>query len=152
MVSSARYLNTVQTSAEYEQELLVAQRLNRPTSPHLTIYEPQLTWYLSSLHRITGVALAGSFYGLTCGYAAASILGYDIGAQLVVDYFASYPDWFKTSAKLALVYPFFFHLGNGVRHLIWDSGRELTIKGVYRTGYAVLGFTALLGSYYALFV
>jgi len=32
----------------------------RPTSPHLTIYQPQLTWYLSSAFRITGVMYVGS--------------------------------------------------------------------------------------------
>ena len=30
----------------------------RPTSPHLSIYQPQLTWTLSALHRITGTGLA----------------------------------------------------------------------------------------------
>jgi hypothetical protein len=34
-------------------------RLNRPMSPHLTIYEPQLTWLLSGFHRITGFAVGG---------------------------------------------------------------------------------------------
>lgn len=31
----------------------------RPTSPHLSIYQPQLTWYLSSAFRITGVMYVG---------------------------------------------------------------------------------------------
>lgn len=31
---------------------------NRPLSPHLTIYKPQLTAVLSIFHRITGVFLA----------------------------------------------------------------------------------------------
>lgn len=31
-------------------------RLGRPTSPHLTIYAPQMTSVLSISHRITGVA------------------------------------------------------------------------------------------------
>ena len=31
---------------------------NRPLSPHLTIYRPQLNSVLSILHRITGIALS----------------------------------------------------------------------------------------------
>lgn len=34
-------------------------RLNRPTSPHLTIYQPQLTWYMSAFNRITAAAIGG---------------------------------------------------------------------------------------------
>jgi hypothetical protein len=45
-----------------ESEYLRAQRKLRPTSPHLSIYQPQLTWYMSSAHRITGVALGGGMY------------------------------------------------------------------------------------------
>lgn len=46
-------------SPEAESELLRQQRKVRPVSPHLSIYQPQLTWYMSSLHRITGCAIGG---------------------------------------------------------------------------------------------
>lgn len=39
-------------------------RLNRPMSPHLTIYQLQLTTMLSLTHRGTGVALSGVTAGL----------------------------------------------------------------------------------------
>jgi succinate dehydrogenase (ubiquinone) cytochrome b560 subunit len=45
--------------AAAESELLRQQRKVRPVSPHLTIYQPQITWYLSGLHRITGAAVGG---------------------------------------------------------------------------------------------
>lgn len=45
-----------------ESELLRAQRKRRPVSPHLNIYQPQLTWYMSGAHRLTGVALGGGTY------------------------------------------------------------------------------------------
>ncbi len=32
---------------------------NRPLSPHLQVYRPQLTSMMSILHRATGVGLAG---------------------------------------------------------------------------------------------
>ena len=38
--------------------ILNEQRLRRPNSPHMTIYQPQLTWYSSIANRITGVGLS----------------------------------------------------------------------------------------------
>ena len=45
----------------------------RPTSPHLQVYQPQLTSVLSILHRISGVALSGG--ALLLVYWLASIAG-----------------------------------------------------------------------------
>lgn len=146
-----RSISTVKASHDQEQEVLVAQRRNRPTSPHLTIYQPQLTAILSSFHRITGVAMASAFYALTCGYAATTILGIPFDAGVLVSSFAALPVWAKIGAKAAMSFPFAFHIANGVRHLVWDFGKELTIKGVYRTGYVVLGFASLFGTYLTFF-
>ena len=32
--------------------------VKRPLSPHLTIYQPQLTWLLSISYRVSGVVLS----------------------------------------------------------------------------------------------
>lgn len=141
----------MKTTDGQEQDILVAQRKNRPTSPHLQIYQPQLTWVLSGLHRITGVAMAFPFYALTCTYAATSILNIPFDSSTLVGLFASLPFVVKLGAKAAMAYPFAFHVTNGVRHLVWDLGKELTIKGVYRTGYIVLAATTLFGTYLAFF-
>lgn len=150
-LGAVRYTGTVKVSEKQEHELLVNQRKNRPISPHLQIYQPQLTWVLSGLHRVTGVAMAGAFYALTCTYAASGILGFPLEASTLVSAFAGLPLFAKIGAKAAMVFPFVYHSLNGVRHLIWDSGKELTLKGVYRTGYAVLAGTALLGTYWTFF-
>lgn len=39
-------------------ELLNQQRALRPSSPHFTIYQPQVTWILSIINRITGTGLS----------------------------------------------------------------------------------------------
>jgi succinate dehydrogenase (ubiquinone) cytochrome b560 subunit len=39
-------------------EILNTQRLRRPSSPHFTIYEPQITWIGSIANRMTGVGLS----------------------------------------------------------------------------------------------
>merc|ERR1711890_181790 len=131
-VGAIRSIATVKNTPESEIEILNAQRTNRPVSPHLTIYQPQLTWYLSGLHRVTGVAMAGGFYALTVA-------------------FAGLPIYAKIGAKAAAAFPFAFHFANGIRHLIWDFGKELTIKGVYRTGYTVLTISAIAGTYLTFF-
>ncbi|OWB57327.1 hypothetical protein B5S28_g3265 [[Candida] boidinii] len=146
-INQLRSINTVKASDDGEQQILVAQRKNRPVSPHLDIYQPQLTWVLSGAHRITGVGLAVGFYGLTCTYAFTSLLGVPFDAATLVSVAAGLPIALKVIGKAIASFPFAFHVGNGVRHLIWDSGYELYMKGVYRTGYAVLGFTAIFGAY-----
>ncbi|KAI3405775.1 SDH3 [Candida oxycetoniae] len=150
-VLSRRSISTVKTTSDEEQEALVAQRRNRPVSPHLQIYQPQLTWIMSSFHRITGVAMAGAFYALTCTFAATSILGIPFDTNTLVSAFTSLPVFLQYSIKAVCAYPFIYHFGNGLRHLIWDFGKELTIPGVYRTGYTVLGATAIIGTYLAFF-
>jgi succinate dehydrogenase / fumarate reductase cytochrome b subunit len=35
----------------------------------------------------------------------------------------------------------FYHLANGVRHLIWDAGHGLDLKSANSSAYAVFGFT-----------
>jgi succinate dehydrogenase (ubiquinone) cytochrome b560 subunit len=45
----------------------------------------------------------------------------------------------KIAAKMIVAYPVTFHVMNGVRHLVWDTGKALSLKGVYNTGYIVIG-------------
>lgn len=142
-----RNVSTVKASHDEEQAILVQQRKNRPSSPHLEIYQPQLTWIMSSFHRITGVAMSAALYGITCTYAATSILNIPFEATSLITAAASLPIFVKIGAKAAMSFTFAYHSFNGLRHIIWDFGKELTIKGVYRTGYAVLALTAVAGTY-----
>lgn len=111
----------------------------RPLSPHLQIYRPQITSVMSISHRISGVALtAGSLlllYWLTAlaggpeRFAGAQALLGSIPGQMVLFAFT-----------LALSY----HLCNGIRHLVWDSGRGFEIASIYRSGYTALAAAGLL--------
>lgn len=111
----------------------------RPLSPHLTVYRPQLTMVLSISHRISGVALAAGALGLVTWLLALASGPAAYAQWLVVA--GSLPGRLVLFAmSLALVY----HLLNGLRHLLWDSGRAMDIPSVYRTGYAVVGLTLML--------
>ena len=133
-----RNIITVRATPVEEESILVAQRKNRPVSPHLEIYEKQLTAVLSALHRITGVGLAAGFLVVTSSYAVGLV-----DTASLVTFFAGLPVAAKVAFKAVAGVPFAFHAWNGVRHMVWDSGHEANIKGVYKTGYAVLGLTAV---------
>ncbi|CAI4048335.1 hypothetical protein SKDZ_13G2440 [Saccharomyces kudriavzevii ZP591] len=135
-------------TSKSEEELLVSQRKQRPISPHLTIYEPEMSWYLSSLHRISGVLLALAFYAFTITLGVKTMLGMETTVQdLNKWYHEKLPKWSQWLIKGSAGYLFAFHFGNGIRHLIWDMGYEMTNPGVIKTGSIVLAGTLVLGTY-----
>ena len=104
---------------------------NRPLSPHIGIYKPQITSILSISHRISGLALyAGAIllawwiianiYG--CGSCINALITSTVGTVVLVLW------------SLAL----FYHMLNGIRHLFWDMGKGFEIKTVNRTGILVI--------------
>ncbi|KAF3932967.1 hypothetical protein ABW20_dc0103014 [Dactylellina cionopaga] len=136
-----RMLTTESVPASSASSILAAQRLIRPVSPHLTIYQPQLTWYLSMFTRITGVTISGIFYLYAIGYVLVSPFGVNMSIANVSKKWGELSAPLKVAVKAPLAVCFSFHFWNGIRHLVWDTGRELTVRGVYRTGYGVLGLT-----------
>jgi len=101
----------------------------RPLSPHLQVYKPQLTAVLSILHRATGVFLVVGSLLLVCWLVALAkgpesyatvqeLLGSGIGRTLL----------------LAWVFTLFYHLCNGMRHLFWDMGLGFDMDTVYASG------------------
>lgn len=112
---------------------------SRPLSPHLQVYKPQITSVLSILHRATGVALAlglvafafwlgAAAYGPESWEAVNALLASPFGLLLL----------FGWTAAL------FYHMCNGVRHLVWDFGYGLENSQVTKSGIAVLVGAAVL--------
>lgn len=137
--SSAVSANTKTTSLSQSDalKLLNEQRSLRPNSPHLTIYQPQLTWYLSILTRITGVGLSGLFYVWAIGYLAVPYTGAGqfLSSAHMVQYAAVAPVWLKLAIKAPIAFALSFHSLNGIRHLFWDwgtgeCGPELFLKKI----------------------
>jgi succinate dehydrogenase (ubiquinone) cytochrome b560 subunit len=96
-------------------------------------------------------------YGFSLAYLFAPST---FSSANIIEFAAAMPDWVKVVEKTILAAPFAFHSFNGLRHLAWDTGkclslldtslRKLTcriivvsLKGAYRTGYAVLGASAI---------
>lgn len=111
----------------------------RPLSPHLQVYRLQLTSVLSIFHRITGMVLVGGLVLLTWWLIAAAA---GPGAFGVAQAFLG--SWFGLLVLFGISCALFYHLCNGVRHLIWDSGHLLEIEGVYRSGWVMLGAAVAL--------
>lgn len=112
--------------------------VNRPLSPHLQIYKPQLTSVLSITHRGTGVFLTLGAMFLSCWLL--SVANGPESYTVVQQYILS---WYGQIIMYAWVFSLYFHLCNGVRHLIWDMGMGLDIKTTYISGYIVVAVSIL---------
>jgi len=66
--------------------------------------------------------------------------------------FGAWPLLAKVLAKFVVAVPFTFHSFNGLRHLVWDMGKEFANKSVVRTGWTVVGVSVASALGLALFV
>jgi succinate dehydrogenase / fumarate reductase, cytochrome b subunit len=111
----------------------------RPLSPHLQIYQWQLTSVLSITHRATGLALAAG---------TVLLLWWLLAAATSADAFAvAQAFWYSWIGRLLLfgwTWSLFFHLCNGIRHLCWDAGWGFELKTVYLSGWIVVSASLLL--------
>ena len=112
---------------------------NRPLSPHLQVYRPQLTSVLSIMHRITGVALAVGTLLLVYWLAAAA--GGPESYAAAQGFIGSF---FGQLLLFGWTVALFYHLANGIRHLFWDAGYGFELPTVQRSGQAVIAATAVL--------
>jgi succinate dehydrogenase / fumarate reductase cytochrome b subunit len=115
----------------------------RPISPFLFpptgTYRWQMTSTLSILHRASGVALG--FGALLLTWWLLALLG-------EADDFAAVQDFLGgVLGRLLLLgwtWALFFHFGNGIRHLVWDTGHGLELPAVYRGGWFVIIFSVVM--------
>jgi len=110
--------------------------IDRPLSPHLTIYRPLINMVMSFVHRFTGGA---NYLGtvLIAAWLVAAAMGPE--AYGTVNALFGHP-----LGKLVLLgysWSVLHHMLGGMRHLIWDTGRGLEIGTVN-----VLSWLTILGS------
>jgi succinate dehydrogenase / fumarate reductase cytochrome b subunit len=115
------------------------RRVARPLSPHLQIYKPQISSALSIFHRITGVALGIGTLLLVWWLVAAA--GSPEAFAAVHWFLSSWLGWLVLFGWTAAL---FYHLCNGIRHLVWDAGYGFETRQVDRSGILVLETTATL--------
>ncbi|HBN22428.1 MAG TPA: succinate dehydrogenase, cytochrome b556 subunit [Holosporales bacterium] len=110
----------------------------RPLSPHLQVYKPQLTSVLSIFHRAVGVYLTLGIMALALWLISLASPKPCFGLMM-----AFYASPFGQLLFASWVIAFFYHFANGIRHLVWDAGCGYSLEAVYRSGWAVLVFTAV---------
>ena len=111
----------------------------RPLSPHLQIYRWTIPMALSILHRLTGSALyVGTL--LLLWWLIATAAGPDAyaDAQNIIGSIPGRLVLFGFSWALIL------HLLNGIRHLVWDTGRGFEIRTARASGMAVIILSLVL--------
>jgi succinate dehydrogenase / fumarate reductase cytochrome b subunit len=112
---------------------------NRPLSPHLQVYKPQITSILSITHRITGVVLCFGAVLLTYWLMAATY-----GPDAFATAQAILGSWLGILVLFGVVFSLWYHLANGIRHLAWDAGWGFEMTQLTTSGYAVLIVSAVL--------
>jgi succinate dehydrogenase / fumarate reductase cytochrome b subunit len=114
-------------------------RGNRPLSPHLTVYRPQLTSVTSILVRITGNAIV---------IAALLIVWWFLAASTSAEYFAVadgvLTSWFGDLVMVLSLWGLWYHTLGGVRHLIWDNAVGLDLPTAEKLGWAAIGGSVVL--------
>ena len=113
----------------------------RPMSPYMIgpYYRPQLTSMMSITHRATGVFLSLVGAPLLLWWISAV----SNGPQAYDALLAYMGGWMGKLVLFACLFSLSFHTLNGVRHLVWDTGKALDLRSAYVTGWAVLAGTVV---------
>jgi succinate dehydrogenase / fumarate reductase cytochrome b subunit len=111
---------------------------DRPLSPHLQVYRPQITSVLSILHRLTGVAVT---------FGTLLFAWWLVAAAYGPDAFDTVQSFFGSLIGQLLLWGFCFavwyHFANGIRHLLWDFGWGFELGQVRLSGLAVVAFAVV---------
>jgi succinate dehydrogenase / fumarate reductase, cytochrome b subunit len=104
---------------------MAQQTIERPLSPHLSIYRPQINMVMSIVHRITGGAL---YFGTLL------LAAWLVSAAMGEREFAFVNQLFGHPIGLLILFGYTWavlhHMFGGIRHLIWDTGRGLDLRSV----------------------
>ncbi len=112
---------------------------NRPLSPHLQVYRPQITSMLSILHRLTGIGLMAGALLFTYWISSATY-----GPEAFAQAQALLGSWLGRLVLLGFAFSLFYHMGNGIRHLAWDAGWGYEMQTLKVSGLIVILFSGAM--------
>ena len=110
----------------------------RPLSPHLQVWRWHITMATSIAHRVTGVAL---YVGALI--AAAWAISLASGPEAYATFQGLLGSPIGLLVMFGLTVSFFYHLANGIRHLVWDAGHGYDLKSANASAVFVFAFTAV---------
>ena len=114
-------------------------RCNRPLSPHLQVYRPQMTSMSSILVRITGI-------GSLC--LSAIVVAWLVAAATSEQAFALVDglvrSWLGGLVMLGGTWALFYHMLGRLRHVIWDLGYWVEVDISQKMAVVMLSLSTLL--------
>jgi len=108
----------------------------RPLSPHLSIYRWPITMTLSILHRATGVAMSVGLVLLAVWLTSAAA-----GTEQYAEFTTLMSTLVGRLLLIGWSFAFFYHLANGIRHLVWDTGRGFEKQQANASAWFVIIFS-----------
>nr|BAL63266.1 succinate:cytochrome c oxidoreductase subunit 3 [Porphyra yamadae] len=113
--------------------------INRPLSPHLTIYNPQRSSLISIWHRISGVTifvlivstlllLNQAYFSYTTIFLTKFLSDHAISSLLLF------------CCRLLISIIFLYHITNGIYHFLWDSVMHVNTKRIHKDNNLLLFF------------
>ncbi|SPJ26271.1 succinate dehydrogenase, cytochrome b556 subunit [Palleronia abyssalis] len=122
-------------------------RGNRPLSPHLQVYRPQLNSITSIFTRITGNALVVGGLLVTWWLLSAAS-----GPEAFETANGILTSWFGDLVMFMSLWALWYHTLAGLRHLYWDTGRGFSLDQVALLGWGIIGGSLVLTILTALIV
>ncbi len=117
----------------------IVQLQQRPRSPNVQNYRPQLTSVLSIANRITALISMLALIALVAWVAAAAVSPHIYGVMHAA---AASP--IGRAILVTSTFAFFMHLCGSVRHLVWDFGIGLGLPAIYASGWTALAASVAL--------
>jgi len=112
---------------------------NRPLSPHLTVYKPQITSVLSIFHRITGAGLSVGTVLVVLWLASVAA-----GEDAFNDFKNVLNNPLTLFILIASLWALWYHFCTGLRHLYWDMGYGYNLRSVAISGWVAVASSFLL--------
>lgn len=120
-------------SSSSSESVETPPRPPRPLSPHLMSYSFQSNMAFSILHRITGIGLAvGLCLLVVWMYAVAS------GPEAYASLTLFLDSWLGRTLCVCWGLALCYHAATGLRHLVWDTGRGLSLDTLIRSNIVVV--------------
>ena len=113
--------------------------VQRPLSPHLQVYAPQITSVLSIMNRVTGIATSIGTLMLVWWLAAAAS-----GPSAFARVQGFLGSWVGLFVLFGWTAALFYHFFAGIRHLVWDAGYGYSLEATHRSGRATIIATAVV--------
>lgn len=111
----------------------------RPLSPNIQLYRPQLTSVLSILNRFTGVLLSVAAIALVLWLLAAAA-----GPQSYAAVQTAFASWVGRVILFGCTFAFFLHFLGGIRHLVWDTVHGFELRTIYMSGWIVVAASVVM--------